>query len=656
MSAIIALLTSEKDRFPDSVADRMLSSMKHRGDDGVNKWSDGRVMLGHRMRFTTKESLSETLPNRSGRSGCVITGDARIDNRNELISEFGLGLGEVVTDSELILLAYEKWGDSCLNKLEGDFVFAIWDPRREELLCARDQLGVKHFYYYHEPGKLFAMASEVKALLTVPGIPRELNEQAVGDYLVFNVQDKESTFFKGIFRLPATHAMSVSLKRSDLKTRCYWSPEGIRELKLGSHAEYHEAFREKFIEAVNARLRSSFPVGGMLSGGLDSSSIVCAASDELRSRGSEPIHSYSAHYSETSKQHSELDEMQFMQSVIERSGCQAHFVDCDAHDPLRDMDHVMRHADHPVGMANLHVHLECFKEAAANGVRIMIDGTDGDSTVSHGYEAFGGLAKKGQFWGLFKTAGLLKANMPQKAHSLENLVFRNGIDQIIPDGFQKVWHSLTLRRHTYSGRVYSEFDKLQWRVIDKDFKREQDLEDKFRQMAAENSSTGKSPILSHWRNLTSGHYARVLEFAELASQSHGIEMRFPFFDRRLIEFCISVPPPERVYRGWTRSVFRHAMEGIVPKDVQWRTTKADLGPGLKLNLLKYRIAEIGDVIYSPSPALEPYLDMELLRRIYERFVVNPFKFDADCLILISVFHLDLWLEENLTKFQRKKVD
>ena len=164
MSAIIALLSTDKDRFPEKAADRMLAAMTHRGEDAVGKWSDGSVVLGHRMRWTTEESVRESLPYRSRRTGCAITCDARIDNRDELISELD-GTAAEVTDSELILLAYEKWGEACLSKLEGDFVFAIWDPRNEELLCARDQLGVKHFYYHHEAGKAFALASEVKALL-----------------------------------------------------------------------------------------------------------------------------------------------------------------------------------------------------------------------------------------------------------------------------------------------------------------------------------------------------------------------------------------------------------------------------------------------------------------------------------------------------------
>jgi asparagine synthase (glutamine-hydrolysing) len=646
MSAIIALLAPDRNRIPDGVADRMLASMNHRGGDNVNKWSDGNIQLGHRMRWTSGESLRESMPHRSSSTGCVITCDARIDNQKELIAELGRPPGDAATDAGLILSAYEKWGEMCPAKLEGDFVFAIWDPNRRELFCARDQLGVKHFYYYFEPGKLFALASEVKALFCLPSVCRELNEQAVGDYLSFNFEDKESTLFKRIFRLPATCAMSVRVESVQPKTWCYWTPDGISELKLRSHANYHDAFREYFREAVNARLRSTFPIGSMLSGGLDSSAITCTAADQVASRGAEPIHSYSAIYAETSNVHSDLDEMQFMRSVIAKSGCRSHFIDCDAVDALKDMSELMRYADHPVGMANLHVHLECFKQARKDGVRVMLDGTDGDSTVSHGYEAFGQLAQRGRLFSLFDNARLLKVNMPQKAHSIENLAFRLGIDQIVPGPFQKFWHSVTFRRNSYGKRIHSEFDGLQWQAINKDFKRKQELEDRFRHFAAENAASRTDPIRSHWNDLTSGHYARVLETAELASQPYGIEMRFPFFDRRLIEFCIAMPPAEKVYNGWTRSVFRHAMGGILPEDVQWRATKANLGAGLKVNLIKNSTSKLQNIVNAPSSVLDPYVDMAFLKRIYGRFAANPFKSDYDCLVLVSVVHLHDWLNEN----------
>jgi asparagine synthase (glutamine-hydrolysing) len=294
------------------------------------------------------------------------------------------------------------------------------------------------------------------------------------------------------------------------------------------------------------------------------------------------------------------------------------------------------------------VHLESFKLAEKNKIRVMLDGTDGDSTVSHGYEAFGQLASSGRILAMFRHAQMLKANMPQEAHSLQNLAFRRGLDLIIPAPLQKPWHTLTGRGRTVQKAPRTEFDRLQWHVISKDFKQAQRLEERYIEFFEKTRTSDRGPIVSHWNDLTSGHYARILEIAELMSQAYGLEMRFPFFDQRLIEFCIAVPSLEKIHGGWTRSVFRHAMEGIIPPEVQWRTTKADLGPGLKRNLLKFSVQRIEATIDDRNSMMARYLDIDFLKRIYRRFLAEPFKSDYDCLILIGVVHLAEWLGH--TKF------
>src|SRR4029077_18563520 len=135
--------------------------------------------------WTTPESLHEKLPVASANGGFVITADARIDNRGELIAALGLSdrSGDQITDSALILGAYEKWGDASPERLLGDFAYVIWDRRQRSLFCARDHFGVRTFYYYHSPGRIFAFASEIKALLCLPDVPQRLNELHVGDYL-----------------------------------------------------------------------------------------------------------------------------------------------------------------------------------------------------------------------------------------------------------------------------------------------------------------------------------------------------------------------------------------------------------------------------------------------------------------------------------------
>jgi len=218
----------------------------------------------------------------------VLTADACIDNRDELIVTIvTLGLADrppaEIADSQLILAAYEKWGEYCPEKLLGDFAFAIWDERKQVLFCARDHFGVKPFCY-HQSEQFFVFASEIKALLCLPGVPCQLNEARVADYLEVLFEDKAMTFYQHILRLPPGHSITVG--REETRLRSYWSLDPERELRLGSDEEYAEAMR--------CRLRSAFPIGSMLSGGLDSSSITCVARKLLAQNGGRRLHTFSA--------------------------------------------------------------------------------------------------------------------------------------------------------------------------------------------------------------------------------------------------------------------------------------------------------------------------------------------------------------------------
>ena len=267
--------------------ERMVDVIVHRGPDGYGVWNEGPIGLGHRMLWTTPESRQEKLPLVKESGDLAITADARIDNRDEVLSQVGLSgfPRDGINDSALILGAYQKWGERCVEHLLGDFAFAIWDKRRQVLFCARDHFGVKPFIYY-SCGSLFAFASEIKALLCLPYVPRQLDEMSVGEYLTSTFDDTARTFYKDIHRLPPAHSVTVS--KEGTRLREYWSLDPSREIRLAGDQEYAEAFRERFTEAVRCRLRSAFPVGSLLSGGLDSSAVTCVARDLLTERG-EPV-------------------------------------------------------------------------------------------------------------------------------------------------------------------------------------------------------------------------------------------------------------------------------------------------------------------------------------------------------------------------------
>ena len=268
MSGIAGIFSRSGQPVDATVLERMVALLSHRGPDGSGCWHEAQAGLGHRMLWTTPESLNEKQP--WSELDCTIAADARLDNRAELIRKLALDFRseDDCPDSRLILLAYAMWGKECAKYLLGDFAFAIWDARTQEFFCARDPIGVKPFYYFLTE-KQFGFASEMKAILATPQVPKRLNEEWLLAFFVPGAADldKTSTFFQDIQRLPPAHSLVVSSRSYSLS--CYWALDPDREIRLKSDQEYAEAFRECFTEAVRSRLRSAYLVGSTLSGGLD---------------------------------------------------------------------------------------------------------------------------------------------------------------------------------------------------------------------------------------------------------------------------------------------------------------------------------------------------------------------------------------------------
>jgi len=166
------------DDAPVAAADlrAMTAMLEKRGPERTGRWRDGATGLGHTLLATTPELTFERQPFKHAETGCVITADVRLDNRDELLDAFGLlEQRDSIGDAELILLAYLEWGEDCLDRLLGDFAFAIWDPRHQKLFCARDHFGMRPLYYHHAPGKRFLFASDARSILVLPQVPYRIN-------------------------------------------------------------------------------------------------------------------------------------------------------------------------------------------------------------------------------------------------------------------------------------------------------------------------------------------------------------------------------------------------------------------------------------------------------------------------------------------------
>jgi asparagine synthase (glutamine-hydrolysing) len=649
--------------------EKMVDVLAHRGPDGADIWVGESVGFAHRLLWTTPESLLEKLPFVDQGDNFAITSDARLDNREELLSKlqvFNL-LPDKITDSQIILAAYQKWGEQCPEHLLGDFAFAIWDRQKQILFCARDHFGVKPFYYHHQPGKAFVFASEIKALFCLPQVPRRLDEVRIGDYLALMMEDKAITTYKDILRLPPAHCMVVS--PSGIQLWSYWSLDLHREIRLASNEAYAEEFRQIFTEAVRCRLRSAFPVVSHLSGGLDSSAVTCVARDILAETGKTPLHTISSIFDKIT----ECDERPFINAVLEQGGLIPHYVHGDEFGPLSNLDSIFQYEDEALlGPSHFYPWIvNC--TAKELGLRISLDGFDGDTTVSHGVARLTELGRQGKWQTLIQEA---KAIAPH--HNISPYaVFRHYGLPFLRD-LVKQWRWIEFARavqliHKHFGAsrklliIYHGIKPI-WEQIQRFWK------GGHKQRTSSHSSLSETPLVNHhfaehirlderiqtlnpprespltlkeehWRSLNQGILAYTLEQMDQYAAMFSLEARHPFMDKRLIEFCVALPAEQKLYQGWGRMVMRRALAGILPEKIQWRGGKTNMSPNFNDGLLNRDRQILDQVMSHKVKHLEKYINLDFLQAAYQRMISAGNQVsDDDCMAVWQAVSLALWID------------
>jgi asparagine synthase (glutamine-hydrolysing) len=584
--------------------------------------------MGHRLLWTTPESLHETLPLIHAGGAYVITADVRLDNRHELISALHVTdpPRENISDAQLILCAYEKWADRCVEKFLGDFAFAIWDRSRQTLFCARDHFGVKPFYYYHS-SRAFVFASEIKALLCVAEVPRLLNEVRVADYLLDMTEDEASTFYRDIIRLPPAHTLTVGRKHFALQR--YWQLDPEREIHCKSDEEYAEAFREVFTKAVQCRLRSAFPIGSMLSGGIDSSSIVGVARELLATDGNGPLHTFSARHQDPST----CRESPFIDAVLEQGGLRSYEVHSDdLESAVADLDAVLQNQDEPFDATDMFIPRIMYRSAQQQGVRVLLDGVDGDLVVAQCSHYVSHLLRAGK-WKLASqeiTALAERLNLPKSI-----VLRRYGLHPLFPQWIQELYRRGRLRRR---GDATEENDE---RFINPEFSRRIGLAERRNLLQGSRISLARTPRDYHLRLLTWGHIPWALGGKyDRAAAVFSVEPRHPFFDRRLVEFCLALPAEQKWNSNWTKVILRRALAETLPEQVRWRTAPGNLGRTFMCAMLAQRQSLIEEVMQSDLTDIGRYIDLKAVCEEYERYRNGH---GENMIMIWEVISLTLWL-------------
>lgn len=613
MSGIVGLLRFDNDPAERRDVSAMLQIIARRGPHASGVWAQGAVAFAHCALHGIPETFIDAQPYTRGH--LTITADVRIDNRAELAGALEISLPQLATigDAGLILRAYQAWGRDCARRILGDFAFAIWDEREQSLFCARDVFGARPFVYCRTP-RVFAFASQTSALHAMKELPRRINEGRIADFLVgygLEAINATCTFYQDILRLPPAHTLLVRAGTFDLQR--YWQPEP-REVAWASSDEVVEAFRASFAEAVRCRMRGDH-TASMLSGGLDSSSIVAVARDDRRRAGAAPLQTFSAIWDDVEQ----CPDRKYVEAVVAQGGLDATFVmPSQAAAYSNEVIELLDTTDDPFDSSAAAIPFMMYVAGARRGVRVMLDGVDGDIVTSMGPGVLRyalrepGLRKAWRH--VFGAARFFGASPAR--HLGQHGLLPWAWNDIVKPRVPRPLLALLPRYH----RLASVRDARAWSqqsLILRAFAERIGLNERI--LAAGSARRGapsaEHPAASaHAQTVVSAAIPVALERYDRAAAACSMETSHPFLDRRLVEVCLSIPWSEKVRQGIPKSLLRSAMKGTLPDTVVERGFAESPHWLFKAALLRTMGPWLDGLLRADRQSAHPFLDVASLRQ------------------------------------------
>lgn len=546
----------------ENVLRDMIGAQRHRGPDQEGVLSVPGVGLGFCRLAIIDLSPAGHQPMRNEDGTVWLVFNGEIYNFRELIPELERA-GHVLrsrSDSEVIIHAYEEWGIDCLARFNGMFAFAIWDSRKRQIFIARDRLGVKPLYYWSDGGS-FAFASELKALLELPGVDRTLDREAIRQFFVYEYIGAPRTIVASIKKLPAAHYMVIPVDGSahrwqtnDWSVHRYWDVSFARTAEPQRPVdEYAEELRHLLKEAVARRLVSDVPLGAFLSGGIDSSSIVALMAEVSPT----PPKTFTIGFRDAS-----FSEVRYAQMVSRRFGTEHHvdILDLQAEDLIQTVGASL---DEPFADASaLPTYL--VSQAARRHVTVALSGDGGDELFA-GYD----------WYRAQRLAALTVDRLPAAIHE--------------PLGGVARWFTPTEKKKGARdiARAFLEgaarpphLQQTRWQA----FWSATDLALLLDESPAQIRQTIEGPFAALFDNAGSDHPLDQQQYADIKrylpddilfkvdrmSMAVSLETRGPFLDYTLVEFAARVPPQLRMRGLSSKFLLKHAMRKDLPEEILHR--------------------------------------------------------------------------------------
>ncbi len=593
----------------------MIETMAICATDRIAHRVAGAAGFAYLLQETTVEDRFEAQPILGAGGDTLLVTDAMLDNREELTRALGWTTGEAALrpDSALVQAAWERWGEACPLHLEGAFALVVWQAREQRLFCAVDHFNFRPLYYWRA-GPVFAFASTLKGLFSLPGVSREIDETVFAESFVgLRRLDSEATLYRAIGRVPPAHTLRVDARGAHA-TR-YWRPWPAAELRLRSDGEYEEAFRAEFTRAVRVCLRSRRGVGIMLSGGLDSSAVAAYAAPLLAAKGRrlQAFHTLpeaASRYDLTPGL--TLDESDFVRAFQATGPAIDFHLQVHRPSPTAEVDWEKTLADECVPVAGQALTEDpAWTELVARAnLGVLLDGLGGNFLVSvetrpNSYLAH--LLARGrwltllrEFRGHCRTYGA--GAIPLWRDTLREAGWLSAPPSPLPPAFHLL-HPALRHRLSLADRLREQEEK--WRsVVVTDFRGL--LAYIMREFLAQNIGVAPSII----------------------GRTHTIMGRSPMMDRRLNEFCLSLPVEQHIRDGWDRLPLRQATRGLLPEAVRLRTSRGLPQPEFQQGVLRLR-----DSLRRQAEALdsrsEQWFNVAEFRRVARGLGTIPLGFDSE---------------------------
>lgn len=518
--------------------------LTHRGPDAEGLWSNDFCVLGHRRLSIIDTSAAGNQPLTSEDQDLVIVFNGEIYNYLDLRRELESGYPfSTQTDTEVILAAYRHWGPECVQKLAGMFAFALWDGKQNQLLIARDRLGIKPLYYAETP-RGFVFASELRAVLATDWIHRRLDREALADYLRYQTVHAPHTIIEGVHMLMPGHRLVVN--RHGVRLERWWDLVDNREvIEADAPIEsVHAAIHQRLVASVEEHMRADVPFGAFLSGGIDSSIIV-----GLMSRVSaHPVNTFSLTFREPS-----LDESRWSRLIAKRFHTRHTEIPLAA-DRFRDaLPEVLAAMDHPSGDGpNTHVVAKATREA---GIKMALSGLGGDEVFA-GYPVFRRLPTLESRTWIQRLPLPVRRNAGALLRTLKPSVATDKLAAALAQERLDLEHLYPLTRQVLAS--------TQVRRL---LKEETTGPDRLHTLARGVART-PLPSLSKISVLEMAGYMQnvLLRDADQMSMAHGLELRVPFLDHRLVAYVLSVS--DRIkYPHSPKQLLTDSVGSLIPREI-----------------------------------------------------------------------------------------